>query len=246
MSDLRTQIRAYIDLIDPPFEARDLMSETRLAGQPVKRRVGAPGPVLVFAVTFVVVLLAGGVTLLLSGPEALEPAGPPVFSWDNDDINEWVTEDEMTAALEELSWRYQGTDLGGEAVFESSGDPEAVFEPGGFSGWAWRVGPAGDPTWRVVVHDGDEHTASPSDQISKTDPRLPEGVVYHAGWGFAWGAYVLSGPNSDEWICIMVFPPGASSQYPDESEVGEHENMVFDLASMMLREMRWAYQGGEL
>lgn len=214
-----------------------VMRETRRVGRPTARRVGAPGPALVAAVAFTVVVLVGAVTLLLRGPESVEPAGPAVFSWDGDDINQWVTEDEMTAALEDLSWRYRGAGLDAEAVFESLNDPDSVFEPDG-SWWRWNAS-----GWRVTVHNGDDHPASPSDQVLQTDPRLPERVLYHAGWGFAWGSYVLSGPNSEESLCITVDPPGTSSDYPDESEVEQHENMSFELASMMLQEMGWADSG---
>jgi len=70
-------------------------------------------------------------------------------------------------------------------------------------------------------------------------------VVYEAASGFAQGFYILSGPNSDESICIGLLPPGVSFGYPQGSEIGVHEDRIFALASMMLQEMGWADQPDE-
>ena len=65
-------------------------------------------------------------------------------------------------------------------------------------------------------------------------------MTYEALEGFAWGYYVLSGPNSGELICLTVTPHGEGFGYPAQTEVGVHKDIVFAVASMMLNEMAWA------
>ena len=180
----------------------------------------------------VLVLLAGcagnGVTespLTSDGPET-------VFSWGRD-LSAWVSEDEMTTALRSLL----GDVHESGAIVERSDDD-----------WDWSFG-----GWTVSAHSGDHDGDRRRDtDLSKTDPRLPPGVVYEAAWGFAHGFYILSGPNSDESMCMTVRPQGRGLGYPNypypvereiyppESEIAAHEDRVFGLASMMLREMGWA------
>ena len=156
----------------------------------------------------------------------LQPAA--IFSWDGDDLSEWVTEAEMTAVLQDVASRYVGSDLESEAVF----DEESV-ELAGFDG-VWIAG-----GWRVSFHNGD-HDGRYEGPPTGTDPRLPQGVTYEAEQGFGWGHYVLLGLNSDEMISVWVRPAGTSFGYPPESEVEAHKDMTFAVATMMLREMGWA------
>ena len=159
------------------------------------------------------------------------PVPPTVFQWSGDDLNQWVTEAEMTAALGDLSRRHTGSDLDGEALLgprEPSDD------------WGWSAG-----GWRVSVHDGDHGgsgaVASSADgevmDLTGADPRLPEGVVYEKGDGFAEDSYILSGPNAEESICITVYPPGTSW---GDYDADVRDDVAFGVASMMLREMGWA------
>jgi hypothetical protein len=151
-----------------------------------------------------------GVTLETAGtePDASEPTA--VFSW-SEDLTEWVTEAEMTAALQELSTRYYaGSDLGGEAV---------LARPGG--DLVWGVG-----YWSVGVHPG--HGFS----LSETSPRLPEGVTYLA----ASQSYIFSGPNSSQSICITFTTPGTTASIEEEPY---YQRMFFEVATMMLQEMGW-------
>lgn len=155
---------------------------------------------------------------------ALRPAA--VFSWDGDDLGEWVTEDEMTVALEEVVSRYAGTDPDGSALLNhSAGDTD----------WEWDL-----EGWRVIAHNGDHSPEGGVVEPTHADTRLPQGVRYEALSGFAYGFYGLSGPNSDETLCIALFPPGTGFGYPKDSEADAYEDMLFALASIVLGEMGWA------
>lgn len=157
---------------------------------------------------------------------SVEPTPGPVFSWSRDDLGEWVTEDEMTDALKDVVRRHTDSDLEGEAVL--------VPKTGGVDDWVWVLG-----LWTVLAHDG-HHDARYDGPPLGTDPRLPPGVTYEALSGFAWGYYVLSGPDSDELICLSVIPHGKFGSYPAQTEVEAHRDIVFGVASMMLNEMAWA------
>lgn len=142
-----------------------------------------------------------------------------IFSWSRGDLGEWMTEDEMTDALHTVL----GVD--GRAVLHHEAD-----------GWMWWEY-AGH---RISAHDGDHDGDGVVDtDLTKTDPRLPDGVVYEAAWGFAYGSYLLSGPNSEASLCMEILPPGVSAGYPAESEVEAYEDTLFSLASIMLHEMGW-------
>jgi len=151
------------------------------------------------------------------GAATTVPAPPEpgtVFSWESD-LSKWVTEDEMTALLEELSRRFYadtGGDLGGEAV---------LARPGG--DLVWAVG-----YWSVGVHPWGGYHPTPT----KTDPRLPEGVTYE-GMSQSYG---FSGPNSSQSICITLTTPGGTASIEDEPN---YQTIFFAIASMMLREMGW-------
>jgi hypothetical protein len=196
-----------------------------------QRRSRAP----TVAIAIVAAALLGLGFWWLTGEDDSEPTEPgTVFSWNGDDLSAWVTEDEMTAALEHVSTLYAGEDLEGEAVVE-----HAVSDQGGIDDWVWMIGPTDDAnTWKVIVHNGD-HDGRYIGPPTETDPRIPFGVTFEQGSGFASGSYILSGPNSDESICITLLPPGRGLFYPDPSEVGAHEDMAFALATMMLQEMGW-------
>lgn len=75
MTDLKDQLRAYFDVVDPPFDTAKLMPEPLSELSPERSRVGRG--VLVAAATAVVILLVAGVPLLLSGGReetVLEPS----------------------------------------------------------------------------------------------------------------------------------------------------------------------------
>lgn len=155
------------------------------------------------------------------------PTGPDrAFSW-GDDLSEWVTEEEMAQALADVVRQYRGANLeDGVTISLSRPDGE------GDDGWSWEaVG------WSVQVHSGDHDgrfDVEADVEATLTDPRLPEGVTYQEGWGFAWMSRILVGPNSDESICVTLVPADRAFEDPD------YEDMVFAIGSMMLREMRWA------
>jgi len=69
MTDLGTQIRTYIDEIDPPFDPQDLMREHRAAVSSMRANPFFGRPVFVFSITAIVVLvLIGGFALVLQDP----------------------------------------------------------------------------------------------------------------------------------------------------------------------------------
>ncbi len=144
---------------------------------------------------------------------------PGIFSWDTDDLGEWVTQADMSAALED----YWDSEIEVGAGLEYVPATQATrFDE-------WQYGIAG---WRIYAHNGDHDGDGVADvETTMTDPRLPEGVSYGKGEGFAWMSYILSGPNSDQSICLTAVAPPRSGD-PDE-------DLIFAVASMMLREMGW-------
>lgn len=179
----------------------------------------------VFAAGLVAAVAAIAIPVWLFGGEGggevfSEPRA--VFTW-GEDLSEWVTEEEMAQALADVVRQYRGANLeDGVTVSLSRPDGE------GDDGWGWEgVG------WSVQVHSGD-HDGRVDVEPTQTDPRLPEGVTYQEGWGLAWMSRILVGPNSDESICVTLVPADRAFEDP------EYEDMVFAIASMMLREMGWA------
>jgi hypothetical protein len=134
-----------------------------------------------------------------------------VFAW-GDDLTEWVTEDEMTALLEDLSNRFYGGGLGGEAVVAQPND------------LIWGVG-----YWSVGVHAGGGYHDNPTQPA----PQLPQGVTYAGGSQ----SYVFSGPNSDQSICITLTTPGTTASIEEEPS---YRTMFFAVAAMLLQQMGWA------
>ena len=190
-----------------------------------------------------------------SGTDAASTATEPtktevetgtVFSWSADDLSEWVTEEEMTDALIGVSTRYAGRDFDSEVVLEHRGREWAGTEEG-MEEWAWRLrtcpSSPGCPKgrWEVFVHNGYHEERGIEEPPTETDPRLPEGVTYEAGHGWAEGAYVYSGPNSDESICVNLWWRGHPLHGRIKSkDQGVHEDMTFALASVLLQEIGWA------
>ena len=76
MSDLKTQIRCYVEAINPPFESETLMRERRDATRPIVAPRRRLTPAVVFLAAFVVVLGFGAVLALLPADQPTEPAGP--------------------------------------------------------------------------------------------------------------------------------------------------------------------------
>ncbi len=248
MPDLLTQLSEYSKQLDdetPPLQAfstpgakRDHVPEAR-------------GPwVILVGAAFAVLALIGVPLLVAAFWLGSSPADEPpatdilsttvttakavdgigsgkVFTWGGNDLEDWVTESEITAAISEVSSRYTGTALEDEAVFDSEGSDVTGREAG------WRAG-----GWNVLFHDGG-HDGRYDGQPAESDPRLPQGVTYEAEEGFGWGFYILSGSNSDELISIMLRPPGKSYGYPNASELDAYEDMLFAIAAQMLRELGW-------
>ena len=143
------------------------------------------------------------------GPAAPEPEAA-VFVWDDDNLNDWVTDDEMADAIADLVPGSTGADVEAGPVEHDE------------YGYSWEVRVPGEQGWAIHAHPHDGLTAT------TTDPRLPSGATY----GPDWGGYTLSGPYSDEVIGVIVHPPAGVSL----SEM----DRVFTVGSMMLREMGWA------
>ena len=155
-------------------------------------------------------------TTTVSVIESAEPTEP--FDWEFD-LSRWVTEDEMTETLEALSKRYYqdyaGGDLGGRAVLARPGVTDHEY--------VWGIG-----YWSVGVHAGGGWHPTPD----TTDPGLPDGVMYVA----VEPSYILSGPNSSGAICLTITTPGTTGSYEEEPN---HKRIVFEIATMMLKEMAW-------
>lgn len=265
MTDVKEQLRAYFDEVDPPFDPSDLVNDPRTV---LVSRPGVVGRgVLVAGVAAMVLVLAVGLPLLFLAnrpPTAVEPSattteaptttttepvttnsatttatpdqvigGPPeapadVFSWDRDDMSDWVTEDEITAVLADLSIEYAGTRLDGEAELEHRGESDELM----LTGAVWIVGPTdGDHHWQVSVHNGDH---VPDDLwLHDTEWTLPQGEITTGGWG----VFTVRGSNSDESFCIhLEAPTEIFGTYVREDIYVE---MVSAVASMMLEELGW-------
>jgi hypothetical protein len=193
------------------------------------RTIGAIAVVAAIAVGVALAVIASRPDPAAPVPATDPPVPVTVFSWDGGDLSEWVSEDEMTDAIREASALYEGPGPVGEAVYEPPGandDPNSA---------AWRVS-----EWSIGVHKGGlgGEYAGP---LTRTDPRLPEGVTYEAEEGFGAGGFIFSGPNSEEMIAIYLWWPGGPwGDRPSMESV--HEEMSFALASRLLREMGWADQ----
>lgn len=234
---------AHLDGLSEPVSEFEIGSRTRSATPRVRSgliAVAAAAVVIVVVGAVSILTQFGGheqgslTTPLLTSAQTMEttPTTPPghvssttvlasadVFSWSEDDLSEWVTEGDMTLALEDVL----NEEFDGGAVFERTDDE-----------FNWSFG-----GWQVTAHNGDHRPEGGVVEPTMTDPRLPQGVTYETLSGFAHGFYGLSGPNSDESICMTVFPPGTSYGYPQGTEVESHEDRVFALASLMLQEMGW-------
>lgn len=200
----------------------------------------------VFAAALAAVVMAIGIPTWMFGGEEPDTAGEPVvattttttveveaavspettasvptepttvYSWVFD-LSNWVTEDEMTVLLEDLSRRFYADtadgDLGGRVTLAKPSSAEFI----------WGVG-----FWSVGAHDGGGYHPRPT----LTDPRLPDGVTY---WGDS-QSYGFSGPNSDQAICITLTTPGTTASILEEPN---YETIFFEIATMMLHEMGW-------
>jgi hypothetical protein len=191
-----------------------------------------PAPVLrpfwLLAVLGLLLVLAAG-TLVVGSRLFIDAEAPPIFSWARDDLREWVTEDEMTDILTVMSVPYFGAELDGDVGSRVSAADWVL---------SFRLAD-GAGSWRLLVHNGN-HGGAYLGPPKETDPRLANGVTYEAEWGFGHGGYILSGPHSRELLALHLLPPGTSFGYPHGTEVEVHEDRIFALASMMLREMGWA------
>ena len=161
-----------------------------------------------------------------------ESAGPDYpFSW-GEDLTQWVTEDEIAEIVTDLLRTYADTDLEGAVHTDPSDDGES---------WDWSVGAVGEirGPWILNAHNGD-HDGRYDGRPTDVDSRLPDGVGFEAEVGFGFGHYIFSGPSSDELISLWLRPAGTSFGYPPSSQVDAYEDMLFSLASRLLRELGWA------
>lgn len=248
MSDLQTQLREYgrqLDSQTTPLE--DLTPQQRF---PVRVRIGRRGPLVAVGTAAAIIVAAVTAALLIRGPESADPAGPPsqptattvaptpkvleptepegAFSWDGDDLTDWITEEEMTLALRHVLSGYAESDLEGAATFDH--ESAAVDGDGG----QWEL-----EGWTAQFHNGD-HGGRYVGPPHGTDRRLAPGVTFEQEEGFGWGHYIFKGPNSDEMISIWLRPPERSYGYPAGSEIAAYRSMLFPLATRMLQEMGWA------
>lgn len=235
---------AFGTVVEPAVEAPtwEALGEQVAAGPPdvagsLRSFLRRPLVVVAGAAVAALVAIGGALLVLGSGGDPAAPAATTVtapaestvFSWNGGELSEWVTEDEMTDALAYLSTEYLGADLDGTVRVDKEED------------WVWSFQLVGDTgVWQVIAHNGDHRPEGGVAEPNQSDPRLPPGVKYEAFGGFAHGFYGLSGPNSDESICMTLMSPDSYWGYPEGAEVRTHEDRIFALASMMLREMGWA------
>ena len=242
MSDLKAQLRAYLE-DTPGVSFKEIASAATESTMVEVRRRQSPawqrGLLVAFATAAVIVAVGLASALIFRGSDASDPVTPPAepsatsvpatvsvpeaidpmdpFDWAFSP-DEWVTEEEMTALLEDLSERfyqdYGNGDLGGSAV---------LAHPEGTGEYVWGVG-----YWSVGIHAGGGWHPTPTE----TDPRLPEGVMYAT----ALPSYTFGTGDSDETICLTVTTPGTTGSYVEEPN---HERIVFEIASMLMEEMGW-------
>jgi hypothetical protein len=215
--------------------------------------MGWRGPLVAFGTAAAIIFVAVATALLIRGPQSSDPATPPVqptvttvaststvleetgpeaaFSWDGDDLSEWLTEAEMAQALEDGLRSHENAELDPRILVDGSVD---------VGSWTWSFGAAAgkEGPWELSVHNGD-HDGSYVGPPPETDSKLPQGVTFEREEGFGWGHYIFSGPNSDEMTSVWLRPPATSFGYPAGSETEVHEAVLFPLASWMLQEMGW-------
>lgn len=161
------------------------------------------------------------------GPEDAASEPEAVFSW-GEDIRKWVTAEELKAVLESATEHWEGAALsGGKVVFDD--EVEWTYQFASYAERPWGA-------WSGSFQEFDWEAEGFPDS-SRTDQRLPDGVVF---WGL-WGDSAYRGPNSSEAIAIGLHAP--YSLYPlPESDVSseEKDDMYFEVVSMVLRELGWA------
>ncbi len=162
-----------------------------------------------------------------------------VFSFADDDLCEWVTEDEV-AGFVATAFEWDGT------VTQSP--PDAPL--GGPTTCEWQLTADGDPTGILVATEAQWQTfgGSPYDlaalavvdyddadpaEIERAavsgHPALSEGVLVTAD---GWGQFAFWVPPRDQYLALMIDVPGEELSYPIDDR-------VFSIADQFLRELGW-------
>ena len=162
-----------------------------------------------------------------------------VFSFADDDLCEWVTEEEV-AGFVAAAFDWDGT------VTQSP--PDAP--PGAPMTCEWQLTADGDPTGMLVATEArwetfggspydlaalevvDFDSAAPEDierAAVSGHPALAEGVLVTAD---GWGQYAFWVPPRDQYLALMMSVPGEELSYPIDDR-------MFMVADQFLRELGW-------
>ena len=162
-----------------------------------------------------------------------------VFSFADDDLCEWVTEEEV-AGFVAAAFDWDGT------VTQSP--PDAP--PGGPMTCEWQLTADGDPTGMLVATEarwetfgGSPYDLAALDVVDFDDadpedieraavsghPALSEGVLVTAD---GWGQYAFWVPPREQYLALMMSVPGEELSYPIDDR-------VFIVADQFLRELGW-------
>jgi hypothetical protein len=162
-----------------------------------------------------------------------------VFSFADDDLCEWVTEEDV-AGFVATAFEWDGT------VTRSPPDAPS----GGPTTCEWQLTADGDPTGILVATEAqwqsfggspydlaalavvDYDDADPADierAAVSGHPALSEGVLVTAD---GWGQFAFWVPPGDEYLALMIDVPGEELSYPIDDR-------VFWVADQFLRELGW-------
>jgi len=177
-----------------------------------------------------------------SVPETMasEPGAVEVFSFADDDLCEWVTQEELTGFITEAfdwngsavqtppdspsakcEWRLTGDDVG---------EPNSVFafDATGSEFEGTEAEPVDFAALDVV--DFSDHTPVEGDVVAVSGhPDLSDGVV---AYDYGWGMYVFWVPPRDDYLGLSLpLLNGASEVWADAA--------YFEVADQILHELGW-------